>query len=75
MERLWHLLQRKKINGLYKFRRSFHKPIYKTFVNKIDAHKWVRENVFYIYFNQLFKIIRKDKYNFFLQGDRKYCKN
>ena len=33
----------KKGEWFVQIRRSFHKPIYKTFVNKMDVHKWARE--------------------------------
>ena len=34
---------KKKGKWFVQIRRSFHKPIYKTFAAKSDAHKWSRE--------------------------------
>ena len=36
-------IYKKRGKWLVQIRRSFHKPIYKSFISKYDAQKWTRE--------------------------------
>ena len=45
--------------------RSLKLEIFNEIEKKRYKINYIKQNVFYTYFNQLFKIIKKNKYNFF----------
>ena len=48
--------------------------IFNNLTKKKHIIKFSKQNVFYTYFNQLFKILRKNKYNFFYKEIQKVAK-